>query len=342
MSTAEALRPHASDLLFLGSESGPERKLVEDAGFEFVGLPAAPLRRSIGGILKAGGNAGAGVIRAANVVRRFKPNVVVATGGYAAFAAGLAAGLLRIPLVMEEPNAVPGRVTRLLAPMASLITTALPGPERRLPTGRCVQTGFPIRRETTQGSSEAAAERWNLDPNRPVILIYGGSQGAFTLNQATLAAIPQWTQAGIQVLHSAGRKLYDNVKEQAGSWESQGYRPVPYIEGMADAYAISDLVICRGGASSIAEVTACGLPAIIVPYPHHADRHQCENARVLEAAGAGFMVENREAVATLPNLAQSLITDGERRRRMAEASHCLGRPDAAEAVAKQVLRICKL
>jgi UDP-N-acetylglucosamine--N-acetylmuramyl-(pentapeptide) pyrophosphoryl-undecaprenol N-acetylglucosamine transferase len=222
--------------------------------------------------------------------------------------------------------------------MASVITTALPGPERRLPVGRCVQTGFPIRQATTQGSSEAAAERWNLDPNRPVVLVYGGSQGALTLNQATLAALPQWTSAGIQILHSAGRKLYDRVKEQSGNGEERGYRVVPYIEGMTDAYAIADLVICRGGASSIAEVTACGLPAIIVPYPHHADRHQYENGKVLETAGAGFMVENREAVATLPNLAQSLITDGERRRRMADASRRLGRPDAAEAVAKQVLR----
>jgi UDP-N-acetylglucosamine--N-acetylmuramyl-(pentapeptide) pyrophosphoryl-undecaprenol N-acetylglucosamine transferase len=337
LSTAEALRPHASALLFLGSESGPERKLVEDAGLEFVGLPAAPLRRSLGGLLKAGGNAGAGVVRAVNVLRRFRPDVVAVTGGYAAFAAGLAAGVLRIPLVMEEPNAVPGRVTRLLAPMASLITTALPGPERRLPTGQCFQTGFPIRRATTEGSEMAAAERWNLDPDRPVVLVYGGSQGAFTLNQAALAALPQWTKAGIQVLHSAGKKLFDDVKAQAGGWEEHGYRPVPYIEGMADAYALADLVICRGGASSIAEVTACGLPAIIVPYPYHSDRHQYANAKVLEDAGAGVTVENRDAVATLPNLVQYLITDGERRRRMAESSRRLGRPDAADAVARRIL-----
>jgi UDP-N-acetylglucosamine--N-acetylmuramyl-(pentapeptide) pyrophosphoryl-undecaprenol N-acetylglucosamine transferase len=114
---------------------------------------------------------------------------------------------------------------------------------------------------------------------------------------------------------------------------------VPYLDGMADAYAAADLVVCRGGASSLAEVTACGIPAIVVPYPHHADRHQYANARVLEAAGAGIMVENRDAVAVLPSLAHNIMEDADRRRAMAAASRTLGRPDAAKAVASEILRV---
>jgi UDP-N-acetylglucosamine--N-acetylmuramyl-(pentapeptide) pyrophosphoryl-undecaprenol N-acetylglucosamine transferase len=169
--------------------------------------------------------------------------------------------------------------------------------------------------------------------------VYGGSQGARTINQATLAALPIWLKSGIQVLHSAGRKLYDGIKEEGADWQAFGYHPVPYIEGMADAYAAADLIVCRGGASSIAEATACGLPAIIVPYPHHADRHQILNALALEAAGGGIMMENREAVAALPGRALSLITDKERLAKMAQASRRMGRPDAARSVAETIFKV---
>ena len=325
--------------MFIGSETGPEGKIVEAAGWEFEGLPAAPLRRSLPGMAKAVGSAGAGVARAMSILRRFQPDVVIGTGGYASFAAGLAAGILRIPLVLEAPDAVPGKATRLLAPLASRICTAIPGAERRLPGGKIVHTGFPIRKEIMQGSEVAARRRWDLDPDRPVMLVYGGSQGAHTLNQATLAGLPNWTTAGIQVLHSAGRKLYDGVAAEGEAWRERGYRLVPYIDGMADAYAAADLVVCRGGASSIAEVTACGKPGIYVPYPHHADRHQEVNALAVEAAGAGLMVLNGDAVAALPGLVVSLMGDAERCRRTAAASRAFGKPDAAEAIAKVTLSI---
>jgi UDP-N-acetylglucosamine--N-acetylmuramyl-(pentapeptide) pyrophosphoryl-undecaprenol N-acetylglucosamine transferase len=339
LSTAEFLRPHADRLLFIGGETGPERRMAEKAGLEFIGLPAAPLRRSPTGILKAASSAAGGWLVALGVMRRFQPDLVLATGGYAAVAAGLAASALRIPLVLEEPNAVPGKVTRLLAPAAALIATGLPGAESRLPFGKTIRTGYPIRQGIAAGSKAAALRRWNLDAERPVAFVYGGSQGAYTLNETTLAALPKWTAAGIQVLHSAGRKLYEDIKSRGETWEGEGYRPVPYVESMEDAYAAADLIVCRGGASSLSELAACGKPAVIVPYPHHADRHQIVNARVMQEAGAAIMVENRDAAAVLPGLVMKLMADSDRRRRMAEASRIMGRPHASEAVASEILRI---
>jgi UDP-N-acetylglucosamine--N-acetylmuramyl-(pentapeptide) pyrophosphoryl-undecaprenol N-acetylglucosamine transferase len=267
--------------------------------------------------------------------------VVVVTGGYAGLAAGVAAGLLRVPLVLEEPNAVPGRATKLLMPFAKVVATALVAPESRFPERKIVDTGYPIRPEITQGSAEAARERWGLEPGCPVLMVYGGSQGARSINEAVRAALPGWLDAGIQVLHSAGRKLYDEAVQGTEEWQARGYRPVPYIEGMGDAYAVADLVVCRGGATSIVEAAACGKPMLIVPYPHHTDRHQYLNAEVAESAGAGIMVENAEAVTRLPGLVPSLMADGERRARMAEASRQLGKPDAAQALADVIVMLAK-
>jgi UDP-N-acetylglucosamine--N-acetylmuramyl-(pentapeptide) pyrophosphoryl-undecaprenol N-acetylglucosamine transferase len=341
LSVADALRPHAERLMFLGGESGPERQIVADAGYEFFGLPAAPLRKSPSGAMKAAVSAGGGMVKAIGALRRFKPDLVLATGGYAAIAAGLAAAVSRVPLILVEPNAVPGRVTRALAPAATLIATAIPGTETRLPLGKTVRTGYPIRKEIANGSKETARERWGLTANRPVILVTGGSQGAFTLNQATLEAAPLWIGAGYQLLHSAGRKLYDAIRDRADARADQGYRLVPYIEGMADAFAVADLVVCRGGASTLAELTACGKPGIIVPYPHHADRHQIINAMMLQEAGAAVMIENKEAVSALPSMALRLMSDAGRRSRMSEASLKLGRPGAAEAIAGEIERIVR-
>lgn len=327
--------------MFIGSETGLEKEIVLKAGYEYAGIPAAPLKRSPAALLKAVASVGLGVFQAVQALRRFRPDVVVVTGGYAGIAAGLAAGVLRIPLVLEEANAVPGRATKLLMPYARLIATGIEPEEGAFPAGKTVCTGFPVRPEITQGSKAAALERWNLRPDRPLVMVYGGSQGARTLNRATLAALPVWMEAGIQVLHSAGRKLYDETVPGTEPWRAQGYRPVPYLEGMADAYAAADLVVCRGGASSISEVTACGLPTIIVPYPHHADRHQYKNAEAVERAGAGLMLEDAEAVDRLGGMVHSLIEDNERRCRMAEASRNLGKPDAARRVAEEILKIVK-
>jgi UDP-N-acetylglucosamine--N-acetylmuramyl-(pentapeptide) pyrophosphoryl-undecaprenol N-acetylglucosamine transferase len=267
--------------------------------------------------------------------------VVVVTGGYAGLAAGVAAGLLRVPLVLEEPNAVPGRATKLLMPFARFVATALVAPESRIPKRKIVDNGYPIRPEITQGSAEAARERWNLKPGRPVLMVYGGSQGARSINQAVRAALPKWLDAGIQVLHSAGLKLYDEAVQGTEEWQDRGYRPVPYIEGMGDAYAVADLVVCRGGATSIVEAAACGKPMLIVPYPHHTDRHQYLNAGVAESAGAGIMVENSVATTRLPDLVLSLMADEDRRARMAEASRGLGRPDAARVLAEEILKVAR-
>ena len=315
----------------------------------------APRRLAAGGAVTFVAAMARGAWQARMALRRNGARVLLATGGYGSAPAVAAARSLGLPIVWQEQNALPGRATRLLSRWARVVALGFEEAAGYLPPAvrsRVQVTGNPIRASVAEGVDRAqAARRLGLDPARRTVLMVGASQGARRFNEALaraardLAAMP-----GVQVLASTGRAQWDAtvalLRQHApeASVESQRARLgavtlVPYLEDMAAALSAADLAISRASAISLAEMTARGLPLVLVPYPHAADRHQDANARVLERAGAAVVVPD-EAFddRRLVEVVRELLGNRERLDAMSRASRSLARPQAAEEVARLVLR----
>lgn len=354
LATAEALRALRPDLEveFAGSAKGLEARIVPAEGWPFHEIVAAPVRRGRSlGALRANASVPFVVVgaarRLARLLRAREVGAVCTFGGYVSGPLALAARLAGIPLVLHEQNAIPGLANRIAARWARTVAVSVPGVEGRFPhPERVVLTGNPVR--TSLAPAElpalraAAVERFGLDPGRRTLLAFGGSLGARRLNDALLAAAASWPDAdGVQVLHATGRDDYERV--EAG-WRDASPRSalrvhcVPFIERMDLAYAVADLVLCRSGASTIAELTVLGLPSVLVPYPHAAAGEQHANALALAERDAAVLVpdEDMDGPWVAGHLAP-LLADGARRARMSAAARALGRPAAATEVATLVL-----
>ena len=342
IAVAEALRRRKPDtaVLFVGGDRF-EARAVPDEGWAFTSITAArmPSRRGLRTLWSAA-VMGVGAGHALWLVARWRPDVVVATGGYVCLPVGAAATILGRPLVLQEQNAIPGQATRLLARWARAISVPNAEAAARLPGRRTEVTGVPIRRRALDGDRRRGQERWGLSPDRLTVLVIGGSQGALNVNRGVcrMADLLMYDQR-FQILHHTGAEHLQWVRQSIGHREHVGppairHIAVPFLDPVGDAYASADLVVSRAGASTLAEVTAWGLPAIMVPYPHAADGHQEENAVVVERAGAGVRVADSALDGTaLVDAVRTLIEDPARREKMSRASRALGRPDAADAVA---------
>jgi len=339
LAVAEALREQdpAVQILFVGG-SRLEAQLVPQAGWAFRPVAARPIPREVApGALTALGALLVGTVQSLGILRAFRAQVVLATGGYVSAPVGVAAAMLRVPIVLQEQNVVPGLTTRLLSRLAACVSIPHEAVQAHLPAG--VVTGVPIRRGATGGDRTRGAARFGLEADRFTVLVLGGSQGAQSLNEAMLdAARALRDPAAVQVLHQAGKGQAEWVATRAAQIRTPRYIAVGYIENVADAYACADLVVCRAGAGTLAEVTANGLPAVLVPYPHAAEGHQEANARLVERAGAAVVIADRALTgARLAEVIDALREDPRRVRAMAEASRGLGRPGAAAAVAGLVM-----
>jgi UDP-N-acetylglucosamine--N-acetylmuramyl-(pentapeptide) pyrophosphoryl-undecaprenol N-acetylglucosamine transferase len=343
LAVARALRARepSADVLFIGS-GGIESRIIPEAGWPFQGITARQLSRRISWKVPwALGAAALGTIQAGRHLRTFRPTAVLSTGGYAAAPVGAAATVLRIPLVLQEQNLYPGVTNRLLRRSARAVSVPHESTARFFGP-KAVVTGVPIDRDRVlNGVRGRGQTQYGLDPARLTILVLGGSQGARTINEAMVEAAPSLENPhGVQVLHQAGPTHEASVRNRAGSVGALRYVVVGYIENVADAYACADLVVCRAGASTLAEVTAWGLPCIVVPYPFAAEGHQEANARLHERAGAAVVVLDGElSGARLAGLLNRLRRDPAAMRAMAEASRRLGKPEAADRVAALVASV---
>lgn len=345
LAVAETLREGGIRVVFVGTPTGLEQRLVPAAGFALHTVPASPLR---GQAAVARARAAADVVRAgASVARLARAEGAVAALAFGGYTAGpLAAGarLARTPLVVHEQNAVPGLANRLAARWAQAVAVSMPGVAERFPRPeRVVLTGNPIRGDLLGGrlpDRTPAAVRLGLDPRRRTLLVFGGSLGSRRLNDAVLEATEHWPEpVGLQVLHAAGERDGTRVEAAWRARDRHGLHVVThrYLASMADAYAAADVVVCRAGASTVAELTAVGVPAVLVPYPHAAADEQTANAQALAQAGGAVHVP--DAALDGPRLVAEvapLLADRDRTATMAAAARELGRPDAAQAVARLV------
>lgn len=336
---------HGADVRFLGTATGVEARLVPAAGFSFTAVEAKPLARKLSpASLAAPVTAVRSIAACASLVRA--ADVVVGVGGYVSVPAVLAAWRAKRPVVLHEQNAVPGLANRLLARRANVACVSfaesaalLP---RRTPT---VVTGNPVRQEILAVSAgrdalaSAALQELDLDAERRTVLVFGGSQGALRIDRAVSGAMELLRdRADLQLLVLTGAAHLAEVAAAAGRMPSLLVRAIPFLQRMDLAYAAADLVVARAGATTIAEVTVCGLASILVPYPHATANHQEANARAVERAGASTIVPDR--VLTPELLARrmtSLLDDDPRLVRMRQCASAWSRPDAAASLAEQVV-----
>jgi undecaprenyldiphospho-muramoylpentapeptide beta-N-acetylglucosaminyltransferase len=333
-------RGHDPDSIhYVGSARGIEATLVPEAGFPLTLLPGRGIERRISvasagavwGLLRAS-------VRALRLVRRNRPAVVVALGGYASVPCALAAWLSRVPIVVAEQNAVPGAANRLVARVARVCAVSFPG----TPLPKAVVTGNPVRPEMLrvdrEGDGPAARAALGIDSGRRVVLAFGGSLGALRINRAVLAAARLWADRDdLTVRHVIGARDWDELRADLPELRKAGlqYQAVRYEDDMPRAFAAADLAVSRAGSSTVFELAAAGLPAVLVPSPHVTADHQTANARALERAGGAIVVLDVELDGErLAHDCDALLGDRERLAQMSVAARTLARPDAADRVAE--------
>jgi len=325
LAVADALRAEGAEVVFVGGERA-ERELVPAAGYELRTIAVEGLSRT--NPLKAA-RAALKAARALGVARRLlreeRPGAVLGGGGYVAGPVGLAAAGLRIPLVLTEADSHLGLTNRALAPLARRVCLAFALPGREPPRYRV--TGRPV---PPPASDRAAARaRFGLGPEEPCVLVFGGSLGARSIN---LAAVEGLAGTELRVLHAAGRRDFPTLRAPGPHYDLR-----PYITPFGVALLAADLVVARAG-GSIFEIASHGRPAILIPYPHASADHQSANARWMERAGAAEVIPDAELTPErLAAAVAGLLGDRSRLEAMAEASAGLSRPDAAAAVARELL-----
>lgn len=340
---AAALRIGAPEveLLFVGSTHGPEGQLAQHDGIRFIGLPS----RSLGGKLSLSNisamfKLAMAVPRAIGLLRRERPDIVIGTGGYTSAAVMIAQSLRRGPGLVHEQNAVPGRTNLLLSRFVRKVCVTYEESAKYFPEGKVELTGLPIRAEFFQPRDKRQArEKLGLNPDMFTIFVCGGSQGARKVNSLVLGSAKALLADGVQILHQTGEKNYDDVKASAPAGLGS-YRVVAYLEKPADAYWSADLVVCRSGASTLAELAAAGVPGILIPYPFAYANHQEANARAFGDSGAAIVMnENATTSEEFVRRVKGLRDDPEILRSMAAATTKLAVPDAAENVIRVAKRI---
>lgn len=351
LAVARALTDAAPDVepVFIGVPDRLEAELVPAAGFRLHHVDAVSIPRRLSPrLLRVPSAVRAAVRRCEAIAEEEGALGVVTFGGYVSFPVSRAASRRGLPLVIHEQNAVPGLANRVSGRWADRIAVTVPGSADAFRHAeRTAVTGNPVRDEVLEldrtARRAAARERFGLRPDLPTVLVFGGSQGARRLNRAIIDAQHRWATGELQILHATGRNLFD---ESATAWEraranAPGGPPsrlVDFIETMADAYAAADVVVCRAGATSIAELTVLGIPAVLVPYPHATGDHQTRNAEALARAGGAIAIADDDLDgARLVAAVEPLLTDPERHATVAAAARAFGRPDAAANVARLLL-----
>jgi UDP-N-acetylglucosamine--N-acetylmuramyl-(pentapeptide) pyrophosphoryl-undecaprenol N-acetylglucosamine transferase len=343
LAVADALRARGAEVGFLGARGRPEAELVPAAGYEIDLLDLRGINRSHPvKAAQAAVRAVASIPAARRILRRRGAEVVMGGGGYVAGPAGLAAVSLRVPLVLTEADRHLGLANRILVGRARRVCLAFPIPGRE--GEPYLVTGRPVPAAILSADRGRARGRFGIADGDRCLLVFGGSQGARTINLAALEAFVGAGDArGFHVLHVSGHRDHALARERLdGAGGARDYTLIEYEPSLADALAASDLVLARAG-GSIFELAAAGRPAILVPYPHAAGRHQHANAEWMEQGGAAVVIEDGELTAErLRELAGGLLGDPERLRRMSAAAAALARPDAADRIAAEILAAAAL
>jgi UDP-N-acetylglucosamine--N-acetylmuramyl-(pentapeptide) pyrophosphoryl-undecaprenol N-acetylglucosamine transferase len=341
---ANALRriEPAVKILFVGAEGRMEMQKVPEAGYEIEGLPVAGLVRGFSTRnISVAWKLFRSMLKSSQIIRRFRPDVVVGVGGYASGPILRQAQDRDIPTLLQEQNSYAGVTNKLLAKKAGRICVAYEGMEKYFPAGKIMLTGNPVRHtfDNLDALRGEALGHFKLSADMPVILVLGGSLGAGTVNGSVGGGISLVDGAGVQMIWQTGSHYYDRMREVAEEAATRHVRVAGFINRMDLAYAAADIIISRAGAGTISELALVGKPVILVPSPNVAEDHQTHNAIALVNKGAALLVTdaacNRELIPT----ALALVRDEEKRASLSENIRRMAIRNADEVIAREVLKL---
>jgi UDP-N-acetylglucosamine--N-acetylmuramyl-(pentapeptide) pyrophosphoryl-undecaprenol N-acetylglucosamine transferase len=326
---------YSADCCVIGTQRGIETRLVPAAGFPLRLIRVGALNQvSFATRVKTMLGLPAAVWNSLRILREFRPDVMIGVGGYASGPALLAAALRRIPTIAFEPNVVPGFANRLAAPLVSAAAVHFEDTKKYF--RNCHVTGVPVRAEFFQLPQRELA-------SSPTLLVFGGSQGARALNRAMCEAITVLRERipGIRVLHQTGERDYDAT---VAAYEklAVAVEVFKFMDDMPAMFAQADLVVCRAGASTVAEIAAAGKPAVFIPFPKAADDHQRRNAEAMQNAGAAIMIEERNLIpGSLADTIAGLLSNAVKLKAMSTAARGMAHPNAARDIAELAVSLIK-
>ncbi|WP_421940887.1 undecaprenyldiphospho-muramoylpentapeptide beta-N-acetylglucosaminyltransferase [Pedobacter sp.] len=332
------------EILFVGANGRMEMEKVPAAGYKIIGLNIAGIQR--GSILK---NLSlpfkviGSVQKALQIIKDFRPDVVVGVGGYASGPLLYAASLKGIPYLIQEQNSYAGVTNKWLGRKAAKICVAFDEMDQFFPADRILKTGNPVRKEVVdiKGKHHAGAELLKLDPLKKTILVTGGSLGAGTLNKSIEKHLPEILAEDVQVIWQTGKFYYKGIIERLGENYHPNVRILEFLNKMDLAYAAADVIISRAGAGTIAELCLIKKPVILVPSPNVAEDHQTKNALALVKQGAAILINDRSAEDTLVAEALRLLMNQEQAGSLSEKIGSMALPEADEVIASEVLKLVR-
>ncbi|MFN3133939.1 MAG: undecaprenyldiphospho-muramoylpentapeptide beta-N-acetylglucosaminyltransferase [Candidatus Kryptonium sp.] len=330
-----------SDIIFVGTKGKIESRVVPKAGYKFVSIWISGLRRSLDlRNLLFPLKLIVSLIQSFLIIKKFKPNVVVGTGGYVSGPVVFIASLLGVPTLIQEQNSYPGITTRLLSTLVDEVHITFEASRRYLKRKDNVfLTGNPIRSSLKIYPKSEALKFFGLDEGKKTLFVFGGSTGARSINEAMLEIIDELVEKDIQVIWQTGMFDFERVKDKCKGMH--GVKVFQFLDEIDYAYSACDLSVCRAGATTISEITYFGVPSILVPYPFAAANHQYENAKVLFENGAGEILFDSELKSKLKEKILNLITDDEKLKMMREKAKPLANPEAGDIIAKSILKLAK-
>ena len=338
-----------ANFLYVGTERGLESRIVPKEGIPFTTLPVQGLQRKLSlDTLVTAGKTLSSLWKANQLISDFKPDIVIGTGGYVCGPLLLAAALRGIPTLIQEQNVVPGITNKILSRFVDMVAVGYEEAIPHFPSAKkVIYTGNPVRPSVVTANREEARAYFGLQDDQTAILVAGGSRGARSINTAMQAVHEHYKgREDIKIIHATGTDEYSRVCESLGIQEGDVYSStshiVPYLDNMDMAMAASDMAIFRSGAIGLAELAVRGIPSILIPYPYAAADHQTFNAKAFVDAGASTMIVDKELNGTrLLQAVDAMLADQRCRKRMAEATLQLGKPEAAIEIAKLALSIKK-
>lgn len=337
-----------SEILFLGTDRGLENDLVSRAGFELKTIEAYGLSKKISlDSLKKNIKTLKGVIQARKIVKEFSPDIVIGTGGYICGAAILAANKYKIPTLLHESNAWPGKAVKMLSKKVSTILVSFEEAKARIPkANNIVLTGTPTKiknLDLTSSQKKETIKRLGLNPERPVVLIFGGSQGAKAINDNIVKIINEKLNKNYQIMWAPGPIQYDIVKKEINNISKlEDVKIVPYIYNMQEVMNSCDLIISRSGAMTITEISIVGKPAIFIPLPNVSNNHQVYNAKVLENVGAARILLNENLTKdNLNSLVEEIIKDPKLIQKMGENARKIAITNVEDKIYEEIKKLVK-
>ncbi len=328
-------------IYYVGNPKNLEKTIIEKEDFEFlpISVSGMPKKKDLS-LVKWFAELGFAVLTCIKYFNKIKPNCVLGTGGYVSGPALIAAKLMNIPFVLHDSDAIPGIVSRKMAPFAKAVNLSFEDAKKRIKSQNIQVNGNPLRKGFNGLNKEECLKKLNLNPKKFTILAMGGSQGAKSINAAFAgAALELIENYDVQIIHQTGMKNYENYMDEISSElrNNPNYLPLAYLEDIATYLSAADIVVARAGSLSLSEFNICGLPSVLIPYPHAANNHQFHNAKALEELGAAICLEDNLCDSdNLIEIISSLINDKERLNSMREANLKLAKPDSTKNIAEMI------